>query len=92
MTDLSTVNFDTMTAAEFENWLPELFAQGGKVSTDPRFTRFLAANPICAELVSDLETIADTARSLFEPEHEVDPSDSVWEKIAGKLKVEPAAE
>ena len=85
MSDLTNVNFDTMTVAEFEEYLPDLFATGGgKVSEDPRFTKFLAANPDCAALVSDLETIAEHARSLFEPTHE--PSDSVWSNIADKLK------
>ncbi|AEU34992.1 hypothetical protein [Granulicella mallensis] len=85
MSDLTNVNFDTMTVAEFEEYLPDLFATGGgKVSEDPRFAKFLKANPDCAALVSDLETIAEHARSLFEPTHE--PSDSVWSNIADKLK------
>jgi hypothetical protein len=94
MKDLSNANFDNMTTAEFEEYLPELFAEGGgKVSSDPRFATFLAANPVCAELVHDLETIAETARSLFAPEAEADPSDSVWQNIASKLKTEtPEAE
>jgi len=89
MKDLSKANFDTMTPAEFEEYLPELFAEGGgKVSSDPRFAKFLADNPICEALVKDLEAIADTAKSLFEPTHE--PSDNVWSNIASKLKVEPS--
>jgi hypothetical protein len=88
MKDLSTANFDTMTTDEFQEYLPELFAESnGNVSSDPRFATFLKNNPVCAELVSDLETIAQTARSLFEPTH--DPSDGLWDKIAGKLKDEP---
>lgn len=87
MSDLSKLNFDQMSAAEFEQYLPELFAAGrGKVSEDPRFAHFLAANPDCAALVRDLETIADTARSLFEPSHE--PSESVWANIQGRLNAE----
>jgi hypothetical protein len=89
MKDLSKANFDTMTPAEFEEYLPELFAEGGgKVSTDPRFAKFLADNPVCENLVKDLETIADTAKSLFEH----DPSDTVWSNIASKLKSEPPDE
>jgi hypothetical protein len=85
VSDLTNVNFDTMTVAEFEEYLPDLFATGGgKVSEDPRFAKFLKANPDCAALVNDLETIAEHARSLFEPTHE--PSDSVWSNIADKLK------
>jgi len=91
MKDLSKTNFDTMTPAEFEEYLPELFAEGGgKVSSDPRFAKFLADNPVCENLVKDLEAIADTAKSLFEPTHE--PSDNVWSNIASKLKDEPPDE
>ena len=88
MSDLSKLDFDSMTAAEFEQYLPELFAsgEGGKVSEDPRLAKFLKANPDCAALVRDLETIADTAKSLFEPDQE--PSDAVWSNIANKLHLE----
>ena len=54
------------------------------MSQDPRLARFLQANPDCAALVRDLETIAETARSLFEPTHE--PSDEVWSNIARELE------
>jgi hypothetical protein len=85
MTGLENANFDNMTAAEFEQYLPELFATGGgKISEDPRFARFLAANPDCAALVSDLETIAEHARSLFDTSEE--PSEAVWSNIASKLQ------
>ena len=57
-----------------------------RLSEDPRLARFLAANPDCAALVRDLEIIAETARSLFEPVHE--PSDAVWSNIASKLQEE----
>ncbi|HEY4354548.1 MAG TPA: hypothetical protein VGN16_02290 [Acidobacteriaceae bacterium] len=84
MSDLSHIDFENLTPATFEEVLPDLFAAGrGKVSEDPRLTSFLAANPDCAALVSDLETIAEHAKSLFEPTHE--PSDSVWSNIASKL-------
>jgi hypothetical protein len=86
MSEISTINFDDLTPAEFEQHLPELFLAGGKLSQDPRLTRFLEANPDCAALVRDLETIAETARSLFEPVHE--PSDAVWSNIASKLREE----
>lgn len=88
VTSLSEENFDNMTPADFEARLPELFATGsGKVSEDPRLAKFLAANPDCAALVRDLETIAETAKGLFEPVHE--PSDDLWGKIASKLHDEP---
>jgi hypothetical protein len=84
----TTENYDNMTAAEFEERLPDLFQTGGgKVSEDPRFATFLKKNPDCAALVSDLETIAEHAKSLFEPNEE--PADSVWDNIASKLKSDP---
>jgi hypothetical protein len=89
MTEQSEINFDTLRPDEFENYLPDLFATGnGKVSQDPRLQKFLAANPDCAALVRDLETIAETARSLFEPVG--DPSDKVWSNIQNKLREESA--
>ena len=80
-------DFDTMTPADFEQYLPEFFANGdGHVSTDPRLQTFLKNNPDCAALVRDLEAIADQARSLFEPSEDQDPSDAVWSSIQNKLK------
>ncbi|MCU1249101.1 MAG: hypothetical protein JWQ49_2130 [Edaphobacter sp.] len=79
-------NFDTMTPADFEQYLPEIFANGdGRVSTDPRLQKFLKNNPDCAALVRDLEAIADQARSLFAPS---DPGDAVWTGIQSKLKMQ----
>jgi hypothetical protein len=87
MTEPFAINFDSMKPEEFENYLPDLFANGnGKVSQDPRLQKFLNANPDCAALVRDLETIAETARSLFEPVG--DPSDKVWRNIQSKLREE----
>ena len=81
------IDFDTLKPEEFEQILPDLFATGdGKVSQDPRLKKFLAQHPDCAALVSDLETIAEHARSLFEPA--ADPSDKVWENIQSKLQQE----
>ena len=83
----TTENFDNMTAAEFEERLPDLFGIGhGKLSEEPRFATFLEKNPDCAALVRDLETIAETAAKLFEPADDQDPADSVWTNIASKLK------
>ena len=91
MKDLATANLDNMTPAEFEEYLPELFENsGGTISDDPRFANFFAAHPDCAALVRDLETIAEQAKSLFEPSEDensgLDPSDTVWSNIASKLK------
>ena len=81
-------DFDTMTPADFEHYLPEIFANGdGRVSTDPQLQTFLKNNPDCAALVRDLETIADTAKSLFTTD---EPSDNVWSNIQNKLKQQPA--
>lgn len=87
MSDLSKFDFDSMTVAEFEQYLPELFASGetGRLSEDPRLSRFLAANPDCAALVRDLETIAETAKNLLVPDQD-EPSEEVWDNIAKKLK------
>jgi hypothetical protein len=84
MTDFIFPDPDTMTIAEFEQYLPDLFAAtNGHVSTDPRLQGFLQKNPDCAALVRDLETIAEHAKSLFEPAYE--PSDNVWNNIKVKL-------
>jgi hypothetical protein len=81
-------DFDTMTPADFEQYLPDFFANGdGHVSTDPRLQTFLANNPDCAALVRDLEAIADQARSLFATEQ--DPSEDVWANIQTKLQQNP---
>ena len=91
MTLPAHIDFDTMKPEEFENYLPDLFASdNGKVSQDPRLQKFLSENPDCAALVRDLETIAETARSLFEPVD--DPSDKVWSNIQSKLREESALE
>jgi hypothetical protein len=82
--DLNDIDFESMTPANFEEVLPDLFAAGnGRVSEDPRLRKFLDANPDCAALVRDLETIAEHAKSLFEPLDE--PSPDVWEKIKKEL-------
>lgn len=94
MKDLATANLDNMTPAEFEEYLPELFESGGgSISKDPRFANFFKAHPDCAALVSDLEIIAEQAKSLFEPVGAesgtgLEPSDAVWSNIASKLKEE----
>lgn len=84
MTHLDTLDIDTMSLAEFEKYLPDFFAAyDGHISDNPRFASFLSANPDCANLVRDLEYIAATAKSLFEPVEE--PSDEIWGNIQKKL-------
>lgn len=92
MNNLTDLNFDEMSLAEFEQYLPDFFASyNGRISDNPLFATFLSANPDCAALVRDLEYIAETAKSLFEPTQE--PSDAVWSNIQSKLStVTPEAE
>ncbi len=76
-------SFDTMTPAQFEQYLPDLFATGSpNVSADPRLQKFLARNPDCAALVRDLEAIAKAAMDLFPVQ---EPSDDLWNKIEREL-------
>ncbi len=83
----SEIDFAHLKPEEFERYLPELFANNdGKVSDDPRLKDLFAKYPDCLALVRDLETIAETARGLFEPVD--DPSDQVWTKIQSKLREE----
>ncbi len=78
------------TCEEFEKALPELFerAEGGKLSSDPRFAEILRDCPQAAELVRDLEYIAETARMLLEPEGEA-PSTELWSKIEREITQVP---
>jgi hypothetical protein len=90
VSDLSSIDFNALTPAQFEEVLPDLFASGaGKVSEDPRLQKFLGEHPEAAALVRDLETIAEHARSLFEP---AEPSGDVWKNIESKLNAEPRDE
>ena len=89
MTLPNDIDFDSLKPEDFERILPDLFANGdGKVSQDPRLRKFLAEHPDCAALVSDLETIAEHAQSLFAPAS--DPSEKVWQNIQNKLQQEPS--
>lgn len=82
----NTENYDNMTAAEFEERLPDLFqAGGGKVTEDPRFAVFLERNPDCAALVRDLEAIAAAAVDLFQPaEEDEGPPEPAWGSLITK--------
>ena len=91
-TPMTSLDISTLTVGDFEERLPELFAAGhGRISEDPRFASFFAANPNCRALVRDLEYIADAAEDLLKPTVE-DPSDSVWDSIQSKLKIAAAGE
>ena len=83
--DPQPLNLQHMTAAQFEEHLPELFAtHNGRISDDPELRGFLNAHPDCAALVRDLEYIAKAAVELMEP---VEPSENVWKKIEGELRI-----
>ena len=85
-------DFDNMTQAEFEEHLPEFFAnQEGKLSDDPKIAGFLASHPDCAALVRDLESIAEAAKSLFDPGELSTPSEGLWEKIHQGIINDPIA-
>ena len=81
-----------MTAADFEERLPDLFASNnGHVSDKPELKQFFEQNPTCAELVRDLEVIAKVAEDLLRPVEE-EPSDLVWNNIQSKLGMAASAE
>ncbi len=85
-----TQNIDTtISCAEFQDHLPELFANANGVPDDPTLKHHLNTCENCAALVRDLQYIADQARMLLEPAEE-DPSDSVWSNIQSKMELERA--
>lgn len=92
MTDLSNLNFDKMTTAEFSDLLPELMASSeGTLSDDPRLATFFATHPDAAALVRDLEAIAEAAKGLFDADEEAaEPADNLWDKIQSKLSTDSA--
>lgn len=69
----------TMTCAEFQDALPELFES----QTDLTGHEHLRNCENCAALVRDLEYIASQARLLL-PIH--DPSPAVWENIQQAIR------
>jgi hypothetical protein len=77
----------TMTCADFQNALPELF----ETQTNLSGHEHLKSCENCAALVRDLEYIASQARLLL-PIH--DPSPAVWDHIQqaiGHEKPDPPA-
>lgn len=71
----------SMTCAEFQAQLPELFESG----VDLKEQEHLKTCEQCSALVSDLEYIAQQAKLLL-PIH--DPSPVVWENIQSSLSGE----
>lgn len=74
----------TMTCAEFQEALPELF----EAQSDLSAQEHLKTCENCAALVRDLEYIASQARLLL-PIH--DPSPSVWDHIQQSIRQEKTA-
>lgn len=71
-------NGKSMTCAEFQDKLPELFESGNDLSSE----QHLKTCETCAALVRDLEYIAQQAKLLL-PLH--DPSPAVWENIQSAI-------
>lgn len=70
---------NTMTCAEFQEKLPELFEVHADLGTEEH----LKTCENCAALVRDLEYIASQAKLLL-PIH--DPSPAVWDNIQQALR------
>jgi len=70
-----------MTCAEFQKVLPYIIDTGG----NPEQQEHLRDCSACAELVSDLQYIADQAKLLVPM---IEPSPRVWEEIQTSLKDE----
>jgi len=68
----------SVTCADFQDQLPELFESGANLKEQEH----LNSCEQCSALVSDLEYIAQQAK-LFLPIH--DPSPAVWENIQTSL-------
>ncbi len=76
------MNGKTMTCAEFQERLPELFEAGAGLNNEEH----LQTCENCSALVRDLEYIASQAKLLL-PIH--DPSPAVWNNIQQAIKQEP---
>ncbi len=71
---------NSLSCAEFQEQLPDMFASSGAgYIDDPDLLEHLKTCDNCSALVRDLQYIADQAKQLLQPTHE--PSDSVWKKI-----------
>jgi hypothetical protein len=70
-----------MNCADFQKVLPYIIDTGG----DPEHKDHLSTCSGCAELVSDLQYIADQAKLLVPM---IEPSPRVWEEIQDSLKSE----
>ena len=75
----------TMTCAEFQENLPELF----EAHADLNAQEHLKSCENCAALVRDLEYIASQAKLLLPMR---DPSPAVWENIQQAIRRSPASQ
>jgi hypothetical protein len=82
-----TEQLTPISCAEFQEHLPELFANTNGNTDDPALKGHLDTCDNCSALVRDLQYIADQARMLLEPAEE-EPSDAVWNKIRNQLDSE----
>lgn len=71
----------SMSCAEFQEKLPELFAAGdNRIAEDSPLHEHLNTCDNCSALVRDLQYIAEQASLLLQTVDE-EPSDTVWKKI-----------
>ena len=81
----------TLSCAEFQEQLPDLFASGGNgAPEDPSLVAHLKTCDNCSALVRDLQYIADQASLLLQPT--LEPSDNVWKKIQEGMDSDRAQE
>ncbi len=77
----------SISCVDFQEQLPDLFANSNGNTDDPALKAHLDTCENCSALVRDLKYIADQARMLLEPAEE-EPSDAVWRGLQIKLDAE----
>ncbi len=77
----------SISCADFQEQLPDLFANSNGNTDDPILKAHLDTCENCSALVRDLKYIAEQARMLLEPAEE-EPSDNVWSSLQMKLDAE----
>ncbi len=77
----------SVSCADFQEQLPDLFANSNGNTDDPALKAHLDTCENCSALVRDLQYIAEQARMLLEPAIE-EPSDAVWSSLQMKLDAE----
>ena len=84
-----TQTTNPISCAEFQEHLPELFANANGIPDDPALQVHLDTCENCSALIRDLQYIADQARYIL-LDIEEDPSDAVWDGLKDKLAAERA--